>query len=154
VTHSVRVSVKAIVLVDGRILLARHRDRHGNWYSLPGGGQEHGETLEEAVRRECLEETGFRIRLGPLLFVRDYIAAHHEFAEEDPGAHQVELMFQCQLLDEKQDPGGRVPDPMQTGVEWVEVSPLATCRLYPKAVARLLANGLPTSGPVYLGDVN
>ncbi|MBN2566294.1 MAG: NUDIX domain-containing protein [Candidatus Eisenbacteria bacterium] len=152
--HSVRVSVKAIVLVDGCILLARHRDRHGDWYSLPGGGQEHGETVEEAVRRECLEETGFRIRLGPLMFVRDYIAAHHEFADEDQGAHQVELMFHCQLLDEEQDLAGRVFDQMQTGVEWIELSRLATCRLYPQAVARILANGLPTGGPVYLGDVN
>ena len=154
VTNCVRISVKAIVLVDGRILLAKHRDSAGVWYSLPGGGQAYGETVEEAVTRECLEETGLQVRLGPLLLVRDYLADNHEFADEDSGAHQVELMFQCELVDEEQELAVRVPDAMQTGAEWVEISRLPECRLYPKAVARFLLDGLPTSGAVYLGDVN
>jgi ADP-ribose pyrophosphatase YjhB (NUDIX family) len=153
-TDCIRVSVEAIVVVDGRILLAKQRDSQGVWYCLPGGGQEHGETVEAALVRECAEETGLRVRPGRLLFVRDYIADHHEFAEEDPGAHQVELMFQCELVDSSQDPAVRVADPMQIGAEWVELCRLSECRLYPEALAELLANGPPADGAVYLGDVN
>jgi ADP-ribose pyrophosphatase YjhB (NUDIX family) len=153
-TGVVRISAKAVIVADGRVLLLKHRDSVGDWYSLPGGGQKHGETLEEAVQRECLEETGLRVRMGRLLFVRDYIAQHHEFADEDRGAHQVELMFECQLVDGATAVLGVAPDEMQIGVEWLQLSDLASYRMYPKAVARILARGVPSVGAVYLGDVN
>jgi hypothetical protein len=92
--------------------------------------------------------------MGRLLFVRDYIAGNHEFAEEDPGAHQVELMFECELTDESTPRLGDSPDQMQTGAEWVELGRLPELRLYPRAVARILARGLPTGTARYLGDVN
>ena len=38
---------------------------------LPGGGLEHGEAAEEAAVRETLEETGLRVRLGPLVGIAD-----------------------------------------------------------------------------------
>ena len=152
--RSIRVSVKAVVVVDSRILLLRHRDAEGDWYSLPGGGQRHGETLPQAVERECMEETGLRVRMGRLLFVRDYIADNHEFADEDGGAHQVELMFECDLVGGDVPQLGAQPDAMQTGVEWQELSGLRVLRMYPKAVALILAEGVPEGRAHYLGDVN
>jgi 8-oxo-dGTP diphosphatase len=150
----VRISAKAVVVEDDRVLLLKHRDAEGDWYSLPGGGQRHGETLAEAVERECLEETGLRVRMGRLLFIRDYIAKNHEFADEDRDAHQVELMFECELADRGAPRLGTAPDEMQIGAEWVDLVDLRECRMYPKAVARILAAGVPDSGAVYLGDVN
>lgn len=153
-TGDIRVSAKAIVVVEGRILLTRHRDSDGDWYALPGGGQRHGETLSEAVVRECIEETGLRVRCGRLVLVRDYIARNHEFAREDSGAHQVELMFECEPVGEVRVRLGESPDDMQTGVEWVELESLEAVRIYPRAIVRFLKEGSPPSGPVYLGDVN
>ena len=37
---AVRVSVKAIIIQNGNILLLQNKDRDGEWFSLPGGGQE------------------------------------------------------------------------------------------------------------------
>lgn len=88
-----RNSVKAIIVEDGKILCIKCKDDWGFFYLLPGGGQEPGETLPDALTRECLEEIGTKVTVGDLVFVRDYISANHEFAEYESEVHQVELMF-------------------------------------------------------------
>lgn len=64
----------AIIIKDGLILLI-HRFRNGNeFYVLPGGGVEKGETIEEAVIREVKEETNFEARIDKKLweYLNDY----------------------------------------------------------------------------------
>ena len=49
----------------GRLLLVRRgRDPHRGRWSLPGGRVEAGESPEQAVEREVLEETGLAVRAG------------------------------------------------------------------------------------------
>ncbi len=43
---------------DAVLLVRRSREPYAGSWSLPGGGQEIGETMEEAARRELAEETG------------------------------------------------------------------------------------------------
>ncbi len=54
-----RVGVGVAVLRPGAVLLARRgTPPHVGAWSLPGGGQELGETMEQTARRELAEETG------------------------------------------------------------------------------------------------
>ena len=53
------VGVGALIFERGRVLMAqRGKEPLKGWWSLPGGALELGESLDCAVRREVLEETG------------------------------------------------------------------------------------------------
>jgi 8-oxo-dGTP diphosphatase len=94
---NIRTSAKAIIINSGAVLLVEKNSSTGAWFALPGGGQQHGETLIDAIRRECREEIGRDVHVGDLLHVREYIGAHHEFAATDSACHQVEFWFACTL---------------------------------------------------------
>lgn len=65
-----RSAARGIVLRDGRLLMI-HTNRGD--YKFPGGGVEPGESLEAALGRELLEETGRRLLGAP-----EQVAVAHE----------------------------------------------------------------------------
>ena len=71
-----RVATRAIVLDEtDRILLVRFSSADREIWLTTGGGVEEGETDEEAMRRELVEEAGLeRFELGPLVWTR----THHQ----------------------------------------------------------------------------
>jgi 8-oxo-dGTP diphosphatase len=138
---SIRNSVKAIIIQDGCLLVIRNKDPEGDWYILPGGGQNHGETIIETLKRECSEEIGVSVQIGALRLVREYIGKNHEFAREDGDMHQVEFMFECRIDTSYIPRSGETPDMYQTGVAWLPLTDLEQYRLYPKALCQILKHG-------------
>ncbi len=152
--NPIRNSAKAIIVKNNCILLTRNFDEDGNWYLLPGGGQNSGETIHQALHREVYEETKASITIGSLLLVREYIAKNHEFADVEPEVHQIEYMFSCCLKGDYSPEMGITPDIYQNGVEWIELSRLSEFRIYPSVLKKLLKNGIPIDSEIYIGDVN
>src|SRR5262249_15782918 len=69
------LAVSAAIFRDGRVLIVRRARRPADGlYTLPGGGVELGETLEQAVIREVREETGLAIAPLALVGFREAIA--------------------------------------------------------------------------------
>lgn len=66
-----RQAVRAIVVKDGQLLVI-HRNKFGKeYYTLPGGGIDPGETPEQAMIRELYEETGISVVLDRLVIVEE-----------------------------------------------------------------------------------
>jgi len=150
----IRNSAKAIIISQGSLLVIAKRAQEGVYYILPGGGQHPGETLHQTLVRECIEEIGAQIMLGDLLFIREYIGRHHEFAAADSHIHQIEFLFACALREGETPRVGALPDEGQCDIAWLPVHELERSRLYPAVLRCLLKEGVAERGPVYLGDVN
>jgi hypothetical protein len=92
---------------------------------------------------------------GPLLWVRDYIAANHQFAEHEGHRHQIELVYACRTTD-RLPVEPTVPDTFQIGTVWVPAGELAALPLYPEAYKPWIARHVEGSidRVPYLGDVN
>jgi 8-oxo-dGTP diphosphatase len=74
-----------IELPRDRLVLIRRRNPPPGW-ALPGGFVDAGETVEQAARREALEETSLSVEL---------IRQFHVYSDpaRDPRGHTVSLVF-------------------------------------------------------------
>ena len=65
-----RFAVDGILQREGKILLIKRAgNTFHNYWALPGGIVEEGETVEEALTREMLEELGVEVTLKEILGV-------------------------------------------------------------------------------------
>jgi len=58
-----KIGVAAIIKKNGKVLLGKRKNSHGDGtWGFPGGHLEYGESLEECAARETMEETGVIIK--------------------------------------------------------------------------------------------
>jgi len=116
------LGVRAVVLDEGnRVFLVRHGYISG-WY-LPGGGVEVGETFDDALARELIEEGGIELSGEPVLHGlfhnshvsrRDHVAVYvvRSFRQDkipEPNQEIVECsFFAATALPEGTTPGTRL----------------------------------------------
>ena len=142
-----RIRVSAILRWKGRMLLCRHEKPGTEYWLLPGGGVNSGESLVEALHRELAEEIGIDEKLpveGPVAIV-DSISPTQSFAAK----HVVHIIFAGDL-------GGRSleavtsQDAAVRGHRLFEVNDLDGVVLHPP-ISRFLSRWQPGDPAVYLG---
>jgi ADP-ribose pyrophosphatase YjhB (NUDIX family)/transcriptional regulator with XRE-family HTH domain len=95
-----RVAVYGVVEDSaGRVLLARLSDQTAEpgWWTLPGGGLDHGEHPEAAVVREVAEETGLAVRVESLLGVD----SQHVIGASGADLHSIRIVYRAYAEDER-----------------------------------------------------
>lgn len=65
-----KLCVRAIIEHNGQLLAVKNVVSQDDFYCLPGGGVELGESILEALERELVEELGIRPIIGNLLYVQ------------------------------------------------------------------------------------
>jgi ADP-ribose pyrophosphatase YjhB (NUDIX family)/transcriptional regulator with XRE-family HTH domain len=85
----------------GRVLLTRLTDRTAwpGWWTLPGGGVDHGEHPEAAMVREVLEETGLRVGATGLLGIDSVRRDLGQGGHRDD-YHAIRIVYRAAAEDE------------------------------------------------------
>jgi 8-oxo-dGTP diphosphatase len=141
-----RIRVSAILRRETRVLLCRHEKAGREYWLLPGGGVNAGESLVAALHRELAEEVGFDEELpleGPVA-IADSISPSGA-----PAKHVVHIVFAGHL-------GGRSLETVTSrdaavrGHRLFDVEELSGLALHPP-IQRFLARWQPGDPTVYLG---
>jgi ADP-ribose pyrophosphatase YjhB (NUDIX family) len=151
----IRNTAKAIILDpdNKKVLLNRCFDRkNGEYFSLPGGGQNKFETLHDAVERETLEETGYEVIPAAFVALCEEICEDQYIRDVYPEyAHKMYHIFRCSVSGKPPvPPTGK--DDMQLSTEWIDISDLKTVRLLPKVVGDNIDKLINAESAVFLGS--
>ncbi len=120
----------AVVLDGNRVLLVRRGQEplKGEW-SIPGGALALGETLQSAVQREVIEETGLEVEAGMVVEVLDKIVVESGRVRY----HYVLVDFLCKVL------GGKIkPDSDADDARWASHEELNSHSIYRLAPATIM----------------
>lgn len=136
-----KVRVTGILIHNGSLLvLEQNVDNERSW-SLPGGGLEQGETIEQALVRELREETGLDVSVGDLLYICDHIKTER---------HVVHLTF---LIHSRSNKIGKTIPGLEENeiknVEFMPIDKLVDAGFSRKFVS-LVKAGFPNKGK-YMG---
>jgi ADP-ribose pyrophosphatase YjhB (NUDIX family) len=147
-----RIRVSAILRWNERVLLCRHEKPGKEYWLLPGGGVNAGESLVRALQRELAEEVGI-VGLedelpveGPVAVV-DSIAPIRSFAQK----HVVHIIFAADLGDRSLEMVTS-QDAAVRGHRLFAVTELDEVVLHPP-IQRFLARWQPGDPVVYLGPL-
>lgn len=138
-----RVSV--IVVADEQILLVKHRKGNRQYWVLPGGRLEYGESFEECAVREMKEETGLEVAVDEFVFLSEAIAP-------DRSRHIVNVYLTAHVT------GGILKlgdEPVLAAVDYLPIKDLESLTLFPP-VGKIVIDSLPstTKGCIrYLGNL-
>jgi 8-oxo-dGTP diphosphatase len=141
-----RIRVSAILRREDRILLIRQEKADREYWLLPGGGVNAGESLVEALRRELTEEVGLEAALpleGPVAIADSISPA------QAPAKHVVHIIF-AGHLGRRSLETVTSRDAAVRGHRLFGVDELPGVALHPP-IQRFLARWQPGDPMVYLG---
>ena len=120
--------VRAIIVEDGKILLCR--PINSDYYFLPGGHVEFGDTSDSTIKREILEELGVEAKsVKPLAFV-DNIYEGGEYAFK---RHEVNLMYEVALASKEFQITEK-----HIGFDWINLQDIGKTKILPAGIKDLL----------------
>lgn len=123
-----RYRAAAIIIENGHVLFAGN-ERESYYYSI-GGGVHIGESAEEAVKREVLEETGVEYEVERLAFM------HENFFDGDGTlegreCHEIALYFLMKPRGTQELNSNSYTQGVKENMYWLPIDKLNEYRAYP-----------------------
>jgi 8-oxo-dGTP pyrophosphatase MutT (NUDIX family) len=87
-----RVAVRALIMSDNKILAVKEVDG-GDWWAIPGGGVDYGESLKDCLLREIEEELGVA---GDSVSC-DFKIIHYNIGKVVNGVPRMNVFFKVSL---------------------------------------------------------
>lgn len=139
-THR-HIGAYGLVLLGGQVLLMRKgRGPYTGSWDLPGGGIEFGESPEEALRREMVEETGLPATSLTLLCVASNRVSYRLSSGEEEDLHHIGIIYR--VVADDQSPVREDPDGEDSlGARWVDWAAAGQLSLTPFVRQALEAAG-------------
>ena len=151
-TYPVRTQARALLIHEAQIALVQIRRRGRERWVLPGGGQDRGEALPETVRRECREELGIDVNVGPLCIVREFVPDNHDMSAMPFHVQCIDFIFRCTPAGATELHLGLNPDDEAIAAHWVPLAAALTLPLYPAALCVWVPQVLHGTSVHYIGD--
>ncbi|MDF2941758.1 MAG: hydrolase [Herbinix sp.] len=159
---SIRNAAKALIIKDDKILLNKCKNSTGYYfgeihpenlyYDLPGGGQNQYETIEEAVIRECLEETGYSVIVKRLVALYEEIMVDAELSKFCPDyVHKIYFIFLCHVESEDLKSITEI-DIDQISTEWINIKEISSIKLHPSIIKDNLVSILNSDDLKFMGS--
>ena len=118
--YDTRLAAYAVVVREEQVLLALWNEEERKRWTLPGGGVELHETVEEGAVREVAEETGYDVELTGLLGIEtDVFAPDQRRAGTDRPLKAVRVFFSAEIV------GGRLANEADGTTDEARWFPLA-----------------------------
>ncbi|AFK03941.1 NUDIX hydrolase [Emticicia oligotrophica DSM 17448] len=127
--NRIRVRACGICIENGRVLMIGHRAILGDttFWAPPGGGVELGEMIEDALRREFLEETGLEVEVGKMVLMNEFV---------NLPLHGIELFFLVKKIGGElvlgQDPEMKSEEQLIQKIEWMSLDEIKSLNLSEK----------------------
>lgn len=143
VVKKTRVGCYGLIINGDKIaLIKKSRGGYKGLLDLPGGGIEHGETPEETLKRELLEEAGVEVLYYKLLTVSSTILKWHD-EEFNEFLHQIGILYKVEVKDYKIKEDGDGLD--SNGCNFYEINKLSKNEITPFTLEGLKLLGFKIS---------
>jgi ADP-ribose pyrophosphatase YjhB (NUDIX family) len=133
--------VGAIILRDGKVLMVKN-NREPYYYSV-GGRVKLQETMEEAIIRECFEETKVHFEVDRLVFIHENFFPVQSGPYGETQFHEISFFYLMKSIEVEVNSESYTSEGIEERLEWLPISNLQDTFLFPEFFKSELAS-LPT----------